>query len=112
MLQCQLCAGGQRLSLWHLRSLDDKAAFQLDDSGIHVAMFHGDRIMAVGASPYFCNLKYTAQIASSTSIYSAVYQDTPLDAVNKNGASICSTCQPLITYEFSTVSEIYCFLYL
>lgn len=78
-----LCGGGPRLSLWHLRSLDVTTAFHLDDSGIHVAMFHDDRIMAGGASPYFYNLNYTgdtyAQIpSSSTSIYSAVYQENPV----------------------------------
>jgi hypothetical protein len=55
----------------------------LDDSGIHVAMFYDDRIMAGGANPHFYNLSYTgdtyAQIpSSSTSIYSAVFQETPL----------------------------------
>jgi len=83
MLQFQLCGGGPRLSLWHLRSLDVTTTFHLDDSGIHVAMFHDDRIMAGGASPYFYNLNYTgdtyAQIpSSSTSIYSAVYEETPV----------------------------------
>jgi hypothetical protein len=66
-------------------SLDVTTAFQLDDSGTHVAMFYDDCIMAVGVSPYFYNLNYTAQIpSSSTSIYSAVYQEAPLDTVNLN----------------------------
>lgn len=87
-----LCGGGPRLSLWHLRSLDVTTAFQLDDSGIHVAMFYDDRIMAGGASPYFYNLNYTgdtyAQIpSSSTSIYSAVYQETPLKVMCMAGSS-------------------------
>jgi hypothetical protein len=48
-----------------------------------VALFYDDRIMAGGASPYFYNLSYTgdtyAQIpSSSTSVYSAVFQEIPL----------------------------------
>ncbi|PSN29091.1 THO complex subunit 6 [Blattella germanica] len=78
-----VCGGGPRLSLWHLRSLDVTTAFQLDDAGIHVAMFYDDRIMAGGASPNFYNLNYTGDIYaqipfSSTCIYSVVYQEQPL----------------------------------
>ncbi|KAJ9595991.1 hypothetical protein L9F63_012812 [Diploptera punctata] len=87
-----LCGGGPRLSLWHLRSLDVTTAFQLDDSGIHLAMFYDDRIMAGGASSNFYNLNYTgdtyAQIpSSSTCIYSAVYQETPLKVMCLAGSS-------------------------
>nr|CAD7264090.1 unnamed protein product [Timema shepardi] len=77
-----LCGGGPRLSLWHLRTLDVTTAFNLDDNGIHVAMFYDDRVMAGGASPHFYHLNYSGDVyaqvpSSSTTIYSAVYQEFP-----------------------------------
>lgn len=63
-------------------------------------MFYDDRIMAGGASPHFYNLNYTGDIyaqipSSSTSIYSAVYQETPLKV------KICCSKHELWKYIFA-----------
>nr|CAD7589232.1 unnamed protein product [Timema genevievae] len=87
-----LCGGGPRLSLWHLRTLDVTTSFNLDDNGIHVAMFYDDRVMAGGASPHFYHLNYSGDVyaqvpSSSTTIYSAVYQELPHKVMCLAGSS-------------------------
>lgn len=78
----QVCGGGPKLSLWHMRSLSVTTVFPLEDSGIHVAMFYDDRILAGGAAPHLYHFSYSGDVfaqvpSSSTSIYSVVCQDSP-----------------------------------
>ncbi|GLH02264.1 hypothetical protein R5R35_002818 [Gryllus longicercus] len=87
-----LCGGGPKLSLWHLRSLDVTTSFPLEDTGVHIALFYDDRIMTGGSCPYFYHLSYTGDVlaqipSSSTSVYSAVYQESPLKVLCIAGSS-------------------------
>ncbi|XP_067010855.2 THO complex subunit 6 [Anabrus simplex] len=87
-----ICGGGPKLSLWHLRSMDVTTAFPIEDSGIHVANFYDDRIMAGGSSPHFYHLSYTGDVlaqipSSSTTVYSAVHQETPFKLLCIAGSS-------------------------
>lgn len=87
-----LCGGGPRLGLWHLRSMEVTTTFKLEDYGIHVAMFYDDGVMAGGASPYFYQMNLSGDImaqipSSSTTVYSAVYQEEPWKVMCIAGSS-------------------------
>ncbi|XP_063239066.1 THO complex subunit 6 [Bacillus rossius redtenbacheri] len=87
-----VCGGGPRLSLWHLRSMDVMTAFPLDDAGVHVAAFQDDRILVGGTMPHFYHLNYSGAVyaqvpSSSTTVYSVVYQESPVKVMCLAGSS-------------------------
>ncbi|XP_046389674.1 THO complex subunit 6 [Ischnura elegans] len=87
-----ICGGGPRPALWHTRSLDMTMTYPMDDAGIHFLGFHEDRIMAGGCHPFFYHFSYSGDIlaqipSSSTSVYSAILQETPIKALSIVGSS-------------------------
>lgn len=88
----QLCGGGPKLSLWHVRTMEAATIFDLPDQGIHVADIHEERIIAGGAMPYLYHLTYQnvplAKVPiSSNTIYSVVYQENPHRILSIGGSS-------------------------
>ncbi|XP_018336862.1 THO complex subunit 6 [Agrilus planipennis] len=87
-----LCGGGPRLSLWHLKSLNNSMIFPLEDSGIHVAELYEDKVFAGGRSNYFYNMSVNGNIAaeipvSCVTVYSAIHQENPQKTLCIAGSS-------------------------
>lgn len=82
-LLLQVCGGGPKLSLWHLRSMEVTTVFPITDlKGVHVAKFHEDRVFAGGAGPHFYQLSLNGQIhgqipTSASTVYSAEFRESP-----------------------------------
>lgn len=62
-LDVQVCGGGPRLSLWHLRTMDVMASFHsVEDSGLHVTRLFQDKIIAAGTAPHLYQLSLLGNI--------------------------------------------------
>ncbi|KAL1132180.1 hypothetical protein AAG570_010137, partial [Ranatra chinensis] len=78
-----VCGGGPHLSMWRMRSLELMDVFsEVQDTGIHVARFRCETVLAGGQSSHFYQLNYTGDVlakldTSSFTIYTAAYIDTP-----------------------------------
>lgn len=88
----QLCGGGPKLSLWHMRTMEATTVFNIPDQGIHVAEIYEERVIAGGAMPYVFHLTYQggtlAKVPiSSNTVYSIIYQETPQKVLSVSGSS-------------------------
>lgn len=96
-----ICGGGPRVSLWHLRSLECTTVYDFPGAA-HVTGFLDD-VLFVGGDhshlhQYCLNGDLTAEIpVSGPSVYSVVWQTTPIRVMSIGGASnrldICTNFQ-------------------
>ena len=87
-----LCGGGPSLSLWHMRTMEAATVFDLPDEGIHVANIYEERVIAAGTAPHVYHLTYQGETlakvpASSNTVYSIMYQETPQKVLSIAGSS-------------------------
>lgn len=96
-----ICGGGPRFSLWHLRSLECTTVYDFPGA-VHVTGFLDDVLFVAGdhshLHQYSLNGDMKAEIpVSGPSVYSVVYQTTPMRVMSIGGASnrldICTNFQ-------------------
>ncbi|XP_014293986.1 THO complex subunit 6 [Halyomorpha halys] len=105
-----ICGGGSRAGLWDMRSLELSAAFsETHDAGIHVTKLHEDSVMIGGNDDFFYRFDLKGEVlskieTSSSTIYSAVYIEKPIEVLSLAGSSNSIDLCTDLSYRYQVLS--------